>query len=105
MEPKRNLNENYAKLGIAIVQQACKDAKAYPREVRDFFCGDNSVFAFCMPHTDGKALLDQVYKNFEKYDYYMPPAEKTKLKEELNGIDDYDEDYEEDYEEDNVWVS
>lgn len=102
MEPKRNLNENYARLGIAIVQQACKDARSYPREVRNFFCSDNSIFPFCMPNTDGKALLDQVYKNYEKYDYYMPPAEKAKLNESLNGTDDYEEDCED---EANAWVS
>ena len=96
-------DENYAMLAAAIVEQACKDAMGYvtfskkvrkPKtdrvikrkyrdnkkdqmeEVRRFFCDEDSIFGLCMPHTDGEALLEKVYDNFEKYNNYMPPFEQ-----------------------------
>lgn len=97
-------DNNYALLAAAIVEQACKDAMGYfsygkkerekskdqrgdevvvkhrriaqMEEVKRFFTDKNSIFSLCMPNTDGKALLDQVYENFKKYGDYMPPTAK-----------------------------
>ena len=117
--------EGYKRLAAAIVEQACKDAMGYPavykrkksdkklskedeelsrnskkaqrEEVRRFFCDENSLFAFCMPHTDGKMLLNRVYDNFKKYGNYMPPDPNYKRKKSLIILDgDTESDYEQD---------
>lgn len=86
------LNEAYAKLGVAIVEQACKDAKGYynaggsdisrevwqDNEVKRFFCSEDSLFTLCMPNTDGLAFYKQVLANYEKYGYYCPPEAISK---------------------------
>ena len=85
---KRDTDENYARLAIAIVEQACKDATMFPRDVKKFFCSEDSIFQFCMPHTDGPALLKQVYKNFKEYGNYCPPLEKKDKDEIMDNLED-----------------
>ena len=61
----------YERLGAAIVEQACKDFKRYPGEVRRFFCDKRSIFDLCMPTADGKSIYDQLAKNYEEKGYYL----------------------------------
>lgn len=92
-----SLNEAYAKLAVAIVEQACKDAVGYyngssaqdkwnrehhgyyqREEVRKFFCDENSLFTLCMPNTDGKTFYKRLIYNYETYGYYCPPDSVNK---------------------------
>ena len=87
----------YMRLAVAIVEQACKDAKGYynaaadttntarernikwqVEEVKNFFLDERGIFPLCMPNTDGKKFYEQLMHNYEEYDYYIPPniAEK-----------------------------
>lgn len=87
----------YARLAVAIVEQAAKDAcgwgcfnrnkkdqlaeknyefnKAWQiNSVKRFFCDDDSIFALCMPNTDGPTLYKMIMHNYEVYGNYMPPG-------------------------------
>lgn len=87
----------YMRLAVAIVEQACKDARGYYNstsdkvkelmerrreaqiaEVKNFFLDESGIFPLCMPNTDGARFYKQLMENYEKYDYYIPPniAEK-----------------------------
>ena len=86
-----SLNEAYARLGVAIVEQACKDAMGYYNngygdtwekemkrefqiaEVKRFFCSGKSIFDLCMPNTDGPSFYKKIMENWRKYNYYIPP--------------------------------
>lgn len=85
-----NLNEAYARLAIAIVEQACKDANGYYSsgygdkwdkdtrrqyqiaEVKRFFYDEYGLFPLCMPHTDGPTFYKQMMHNWQVYGYYTP---------------------------------
>ena len=57
------LNLAYENLAIAVVEQAIKDLRSYPKEVEHFFLNENSIFSMCMPHCDGKAILKRIKEN------------------------------------------
>jgi hypothetical protein len=89
-----SINDAYARLAIAIVEQACKDANGYyssgnsdkwnkmirrkhqMEEVKKFFYEKYGLFAMCMPNTDGPAFYKQVMYNWEVYGYYTPDGKK-----------------------------
>ena len=81
----------YMRLAVAIVEQACKDARGYYNaagdtansarernikwqieEVKSFFLDERGIFPLCMPNTDGKRFYEQLMYNYEKYGYYIP---------------------------------
>lgn len=84
------VNEAYARLAIAIVEQACKDANGYysggrgdlwekearrkfqMEEVKKFFYDEYGLFSLCMPHTDGPTFYKQMMHNWQVYGYYTP---------------------------------
>lgn len=69
-------NEAYLRLAAAIVEQAAKDANGFRRnEVRKFFCEESSIFAMCMPNTDGKTFYEGVMHNYEVFGSYKRPNE------------------------------
>ena len=88
----------YARLAVAIVEQAAKDANGWGyfnrtkedwlteknhefnknwqiNSVRHFFCDDDSIFALCMPNTDGPTMYKMIMHNYEVYGNYMPPGQ------------------------------
>lgn len=88
----------YARLAVAIVEQAAKDANGWGHfnrkkedflsednyesnriwqinSVKHFFCDDDSIFALCMPNTDGSAMYNRIMHNYETYGNYMPPGQ------------------------------
>ena len=62
------MTESYAyeRLGAAIVEQACRDFRQYPGDVRRFFCDKSSIFDLCMPTADGKSIYDQLERNYSE---------------------------------------
>ena len=54
----------YQNLAVAIVSQAAKDLRMFPKEVELFFTSPGSIFGMCMPHCDGEAILNQIKKNY-----------------------------------------
>ena len=71
-----NQKEAYLRLAAAIVEQAAKDAVSFRKnEVRKFFCDENSIFALCMPNTDGETFYNGVMHNYSLYGSYKRPNE------------------------------
>lgn len=85
--------EAYAKLGIAVVEQAAKDALGYSytngnrkpstewgkarqiNEVKQFFYDPEGLFVLCMPSTDGPTFYEKILSNYEKYGNYVAPGQ------------------------------
>ena len=76
---KEGLEVAYANLAVAVVEQAAKDLRSYPRDVEQFFCSDRSIFSLCMPHCDGNAVLKQIKENYNSVGRFFI---STKYKEE-----------------------
>lgn len=88
-----NILEAYAKLGIAVVEQAAKDALGYGytngnripnsewakqkqmKEVKSFFYDPEGLFVLCMPKTDGPTFYEKILSNYEKYGDYLQPGQ------------------------------
>ena len=94
-------DQAYARLAVAIVEQAAKDANGYSgwvygskknaiermqlvefnrdwqkEEVKQFFNDINSIFSLCMPNTDGPTLYKMIMRNYEVYGSYIPPSSR-----------------------------
>ena len=66
--------EAYERLGAAIVEQACKDFRRNPGEIKRFFCDKRSIFDLCMPTADGRRIYHQLQKNYERAGRYCAEA-------------------------------
>ena len=90
----------YLSLSAAIVEQAAKDFRSFPNDVRHFFCDSNGMFDIYMPRSDGTAVYNKIAENYEKYNSWKTPESERIRKDILedDGIDIFEED-EEDMEE------
>ena len=69
------IEDGYKMLACATIEQACKDLKRFPEEVRKFLCGNSPILAF-VPRIDGEAIYEQTKANFKQYGQYTPKEDK-----------------------------
>ena len=70
------IEDNYKMLACAVIEQACRDVKRYPDDVRSFLCGDSPILGF-VPRIDGKAIYEKAKENYKKYNCYISNIERN----------------------------
>ena len=87
----------YMSLGAAVVEQAARDYRSFPNDVRHFFCDPSGLFDVYMPKSDGEAVYNQIKRNYETIGSWKVPEYKRIrndiFEDEGIDIDDFNDDW------------